>query len=163
MMDTLLYFCLGFLAQNKIFGSRYDKLRDFSFNLETNSPAFVNLPIDEAVLFCLQNVRNDRCARATDVLCHTDFCTLHLRFIAFPSQLLGNFHNLIYPVAPTGCPRAFSPPRVQTGTRPFGLISLSSPSFTPLPLSANPQASSDKARHDRKRIMQLEHINVILA
>src|SRR5258706_10679154 len=49
------------------------------------------------------------------------------------------------PVAPTGCPRPLRPPRVHTGTRPLGLISLSSPSLTPCPRSANPQASSDNA------------------
>jgi hypothetical protein len=41
-------------------------------------------------------MRQNSSARSSDVLRHTDSCTVHLRFAALTSQLLDNFHKLIY-------------------------------------------------------------------
>lgn len=42
-------------------------------------------------------MRQDGCARSADILRHADPHAVHLRFAALASQLLDDFHKLIYP------------------------------------------------------------------
>ena len=88
---------------------------------------------DRFSLFCFQNMRQDGCAGAPEYFGPCRFshhrpvsCHIH-------RGIPGNLHDLIHPCCATGCPRVFSPPWVQMGTRPVGPISLSSPSSLPGP------------------------------
>ena len=47
--------------------------------------------------FGTQNMSQDRCSRAANILSHTDLCSIHLRMPAFAAQLLDYFHKLIHP------------------------------------------------------------------
>ena len=47
-------------------------------------------------LLCLQDVGQDRRARAADILGHADLRAVHLGPIAFAPQLLGHLHDLVH-------------------------------------------------------------------
>ena len=60
-------------------------------------------------LFCHQYVREDGCATAADVLCHADFCPVHLCLLTLPAQLLHDFNDLVDPGRPYRMTARFQP------------------------------------------------------
>ena len=63
----------------------------------------------EVITLSFQNMCQNRCATAANILCHTDFCAFNLGFSALTTQLLDDFYDLIHSRCTDRMPTGFQP------------------------------------------------------